>query len=466
MLTGSFPGKWWLPDAEDRPVFGTLQLEWGQSPRLELIGSLVGPEAFGEEERHPIILGSTSDGKRVTLDDCLTTNLHFSLGAFDLPTVQMVASVALIGAHVGDVDGQRFGRCRLEVERLTDWLQPPAMTQEVETADSGRRLVSARLVFRLPPLIESSIGPARLTFGFSWSSRGDLRHEASFVQEGGLAMSHEAGLTLEEWLQDYVTPLCNLVSLATERRASVVRLVLSEPQTAEGSASDGSEVEAIWRREAPDPDPPRLLLPPEMVFGIRDFDDVTASLGRWFTASDELGDAVNLFFGVRVAETMYTENRFLNLTQAAEVYHRRRFGGTDLPADEHRARLAGVLGAAPPAHRQWLEERLRYSDEPTLRRRLRELYRLARPVMAPLAGDGRAFIDQVVKARNFHTHWDTTARGQVLRGAGLWHLSELVGLLVAGCLLTELGFTAERASDLLRSGSGAYRSAAWRVQRS
>lgn len=99
VLTGSFDGIWWLPDQPDRRVAGTLEVGWGLL-RLDLIGSFLDPPQWSQVQHHPVILGTTTDGKRVTLHENLVAAISFNLAAYGLPAVTIRPTVAFVGGHL------------------------------------------------------------------------------------------------------------------------------------------------------------------------------------------------------------------------------------------------------------------------------------------------------------------------------------------------------------------------------
>jgi hypothetical protein len=70
---------------------------------------------------------------------------------------------------------------------------------------------------------------------------------------------------------------------------------------------------------------------------------------------------------------MYVDHKFLSLMQALETYHRRILGGNELSENHHNKRILEILTAVPDQYRQWLEEKLKYSNELSLRKRMKEL---------------------------------------------------------------------------------------------
>ncbi|MGH7843896.1 MAG: HEPN domain-containing protein, partial [Candidatus Binatia bacterium] len=103
------------------------------------------------------------------------------------------------------------------------------------------------------------------------------------------------------------------------------------------------------------------------------------------------------------------------------------------------------------AHRQWLQEKLTYSNEASLRHRLRELLGEAETIMSPIFPDNRkrrTFIQKVVSIRNDLTHRLKTAAA---RPEDLFCLSEILFFLVSACLLIRAGLPKARLVKFFRN---------------
>lgn len=205
----------------------------------------------------------------------------------DAPLVYLAAGEAEVlraDARAGNLPNlrrTRFGSIRLDLERLTDWSEPPSMDRKVTPTDDGR--FHTTLQYTQPPDVEAQLAGVRLKLGYAFWSRGNLRSEASFSARAGLALNAPDGFPYEDWVSRYVRPLRNFLTLATQRPVSIVELVVRQPVGSD--ASGERELEAVWRRDPPDPDA-RLLLPPELLLVRSDLPDFAESISRWLTASE------------------------------------------------------------------------------------------------------------------------------------------------------------------------------------
>ena len=147
---------------------------------------------------------------------------------------------------------------------------------------------------------------------------------------------------------------------------------------------------------------------------------------------------------------MYWEDQFQSIVEAIESYHRRRGNNEVLNQADHELRIKSILAAVPAEHREWLTERLKYSNQPTLRQRLRDLLDRSAPALSPLIQDQRRFINLVVQTRNYYVHLDPALEKQAASGEKLYWTMQILSFLFKACLLNELGFSSERCAQIFQ----------------
>jgi DNA-binding transcriptional MerR regulator len=187
-----------------------------------------------------------------------------------------------------------------------------------------------------------------------------------------------------------------------------------------------------------------------MLFTLGDIaDDFQSVMERWFAISDDLETVCNLFFGVQYTPTLNLENRFLNVVQAVESYHRRRMKNEVLPKADHKRLKSAVLSKVDAEHKIWLEGLLAYSNEPRLEHRIRELTEKAAEVINPLVTNKEEFARKVKDTRNYLTHYDKHLKDKAARGVELFWLTQKLSYLLQACFLIELGLPLEKCAKLL-----------------
>jgi hypothetical protein len=413
VLTSDLQGVWWLPDSPEHLVPGTLSLSDDSQPTLVVIGSIdphldlpasIGT-VFGQTQDVPFVHGRTASGQLVTLGDARLALRQMNVWDAASAVFELVGAAAYVGAHV-DPQTTRFDQIDLVIEDL-------------------------RVVTRL-------------------STSGDFRQHARLSFNASLRLRLDHGLQFSDWHEAYVGPLQRLVALATGRAIEVERLELSD------STSNG-KCEVGWPRKLRASLPERRLMPDELLFTASDLGELSQHVRLWLAACRRFEPVMNLFFATRYAESMFEEDRFQNLIQAVEAYHRRTVGARPDQA-AHDERTAALLAVAPDAYRDWLAEVLETTREYRLSDRVEALVEL-HPWMRGdvIPGNAHRWAGKVARARNYRAHQDPTAAPIGSSTEELLGFTQRLTVLLEACLLHELGLEEDRAQEMIRRASPAYR---------
>jgi len=192
------------------------------------------------------------------------------------------------------------------------------------------------------------------------------------------------------------------------------------------------------------------MIPQQMLFNFQEI-QVTSQekIRKWFENAETLKPVFSLYFAVIHNPPPFTEERFLFLIQALEVYHRRTREGKELPEQVHQKRIQQILDAVPQQHIEWLKGKLEYSNELSLRKRLKEIYEEFLCILNSFMKKG-SFINLVVDTRNYLTHYDEGLNESCPRGKELFYLSKQLEIILQLCFLKELGFTRDEMELLFK----------------
>jgi hypothetical protein len=195
----------------------------------------------------------------------------------------------------------------------------------------------------------------------------------------------------------------------------------------------------------------KTILPPQMLFNLKLIkDEFNTILRKWFAKAEVLSPIFNLYFGMLYNSDMYLEQKFSNLIQAIESYHRRTRINTEIEPDEHRKRITSIIESIDTQYKEWLENRLTYSNEPHLRRRLSELIdECGKLINISSSKKKKSFISKVCDTRNYFTHYDVSLTDKSAKGIELLHICSKLKIILEFNLLKEIGFSNELAFKLI-----------------
>ena len=135
--------------------------------------------------------------------------------------------------------------------------------------------------------------------------------------------------------------------------------------------------------------------------------------------------------------------------QALEAYHRRTTSNEELTKCQHEVRITKILGTVPSEYRDWLQNKLIFSNEPSLRRRLSNLYDIFSLTLKSLNINKKSLIHKVVTTRNDLTHYDVKPKKNSPKRKELFVISQKLRIIVEMCLMKEIGFNMEEINNLV-----------------
>jgi ApeA N-terminal domain 1 len=456
LTTGELQGVWWLPGSPEHVVSGTLTLAENERPTLLVVGPIDAKfdlatglgTLLGRTQDLPFVFGRAADGKKITLSNVRLGIRQLHLDDPRSAIFELVGWSAFVGAHA-DPDKAVFKQADVVLERLADWLDERAMDLEVTPSRQDARRIS--IIGELPGTTRVAVEGGEFLARTNLASSGDFRRTATLTMKPSLRITLNEAITTDAWFKTWLVPTQRLVALATSLPIEIERLELTSP--------DDHQCEFWWPRALRAGTPDRLLMPDEVLFTLPDLNkgDLAEHLRCWLSATTRFEPVLNMFFATRYAERMFEEDRFQNLIQAVEAYHRRVSGARPNQV-EHEKRAKALLATVPAEHREWLSEVLETTKE----------FRLSDRIEA-LLNDHAWMVDDVIPhnlhrwavraamARNFRAHHDPDASPIGTNVDDLVGFNQRLATLLEACFLHELGLPEDRVREMIRRASPSYR---------
>jgi len=182
--------------------------------------------------------------------------------------------------------------------------------------------------------------------------------------------------------------------------------------------------------------------------------DFETMIKKWFEKSELLDPVYDLYFGTLYNSSMYVQHEFLSLAQAIETYHRRVYGGKYLDAEPYepvrQSLVEGIPGDIDSDFRESLKSKIKYGNEFSLRKRLKEILDDHSVLAESLIGNSGMFIEDVTNTRNYLTHYTEELNPKAKKGCALYVLGQKLKFLIEICLLSELGVSLETIKNRLK----------------
>jgi len=460
-----FAGEWWFPETPDVRLHGTLTGSIADRLTLDVEGSF---EDFDLAKPDRIVLGETKEGRAVTLLQCWLKGQHGHKGPNGKRLSTYYVHWALVGAHFKEYSELTFRMIRFGLHLLEEWHNQRAFDcMALETAIySG--MVSDRPAYSRPAPVK--LGDAD---GITLTLEYDAKTNGMSVGQKELTIAHAARILLEasdEELPlanfggqsdsfnffDAIDSLTSLLSLATSASVFPYAMEAFSDRFAKtwGSVTRPVPIEILRIRKLPAVPQKRFWWDMDLPWKYLENSPETY-VNEWLAKVHGIAMPISLYLEAASEDDAYEETRFSFLCQALEGYHRYANAGTSKPSKEQRDQMKSILDAAPLQHRKWLRDKLQFSHEPSLRKRLRNLCERYPETVKWLVGPRKKvkiLVSLIVKHRHDLAHClqgqRPTRSGGAIQKAQ--ESLEIMKTMMFMCFLTEMGFTKDQIDEIVR----------------
>ncbi|MEU7209705.1 HEPN domain-containing protein [Streptomyces sp. NPDC044989] len=441
-------GVFWVAGHEDDELQGRLRSDPEDGITLKLIGTF---EATNPNNNDEIvrILGWIGKDK-VTLERCFSAGTYTRSPGLRESNYQ--ANALLIGHHVSETYPE-FQSATVSLSDLTNWIGREGIDRKMDIDNDDERM---EIQYRLTSLDRETCEFSRgeVALHFAWETKGDQLHDVTLRHWPVLKITYKERKSLREIQRD-VGLLESLLTLCTGQPTSIDKLVLRRPDV---------RVTMISGDEGPAEQPVEFIAQPlkykdpldrkstprhRMLLTYDEFGGIEA-LAKWLNTAPRFRRALDSFTSVWRAKQMFAENKFLNVTFAAEAFHRITQGGSYMEDVEFERLLQAYLDSTPEEHHNWLLGRIAYGNDLPLVKRLRQLANRSAPATRKLIKNRGQWAFLLSRVRNELTHVGEGTRP--FGGSELITLTESVIFVVRVCMLLECGV----AEDSLQKKADSY----------
>lgn len=441
-------GYFWLPANPKEKLPGKLNISASGEAELEILGIFGGQDkAFDYESNIKRINGLIEGGKLVTLDKCFYKNKSYSFGGISKSVVHV--NFVFVGVQYEDDEEITFSSFKFSVEGLDEWLSISGIKVEHDWETK-----SASINFQPPaeiPLKLTEDIDLSFTFGWTIPSFGNII-EARITQKAYIKLESKKLLLLEDFIS-IAFKLNNFLCFAIDQTVTINSAIAFSYEI-KRKLNDEKEYEVpieIYYPSLPYSDTIPKVHWHTMLFSYANVaDNLQEALHKWFDAYERIEPAFNLYFASKTGAHKYIDGKFLSLVQGIETFHRRTSDETAMPDTEFKDVVRTLIGACPENRKKWLESKLTYFNELSLRTRLKEIIDNFKAFYGATE-DRKAFINQIINTRNYLTHYDISLEKKAYSGAQLFEVCMKMECLFQLHFLKEIGFSEEQIKTIVEN---------------
>lgn len=469
-------GDWWLPEASDTRLSGTLSFDPTSSMgSLRLNGQLFDVVDFGltDPKQIPILLGEV-DGVAYTLKQCYAVYSHLYLYT-NLTDIHVM--YIFKGQHFNAIEDIVFDSITVSYPSLDEWIdherRKVRANQDESDRDRIRRLARGKtrmqelefLVTNVPfqPVEFHSVDAFGTQFDFKLTRRlphkdespAEWKSRARLTITPSKALPFFGGADQSDFAQLILFRFSDFLTLATGR--------INDPQSIQGtvSGSDSARSVSLFRSTL-EPEFGYYMQP---LFALDDVkDNLSKFLSNWIALYLKLGEVLDLYFrwnhDLYHGRLYHTSTQFLNMARALEAYHRRLYDKPYIDPAEYKSKKKKVMRVIRETFCTEFSEKLiqdlAYGNMYSFAKRLESIcYEVLvgfTDVFGEVLGDLNDFKRTVADTRNDLTHVLEKPGEYAINRDDLKSYHEYVTkmrILLRMCLLLEMDFPPDLVKRLI-----------------
>lgn len=436
-------GFWWIPSNPANKLAGIFRYSKDNGMNLNLIGSFIDEQTITDVgTKYPVIFGATNN-KEITLINCSVTESSFSTSGFS--SLKCRVDKVFIGAHLSFPEENLFYKVEVEYTYLTDWI---GEIQFSTSNISREKYQEYQVTYHIPNAYAFVSKSACLKLNFALDGKTSL-FRTNISKKITLEIEVENDLKFEEFITRFVYPLQNFLTFVTGKLNALERIDVYSRQKNTifyQNQNISLPIQVIDNQIYHGEERKENFQLSNVLFSFQYVKDKFGEIiNKWIENHEHFEATCNLYFGIQYQNQLYLEQKFLSIAQAVESFHRHslKYKIMVLPKDEHKKKINAILSSIPEEHKDWLKQKLSFSNEPSLHDRLSELIETVKESIEPLLGDINSFIKKVKDTRNYLTHYDRSGKKKAIEGLELFWLIQGMSFLLQALFLSELEFSCE-----------------------
>lgn len=423
-------GFWHFHTDPKNSFTGNLKNDNGDI-RVTLLGCTQIPE-------EPFIVhGTTATGKKITLYKCHQSSRRMAFPG--IPSVEISAIYCITGGHL-TFDKLNFNSVQLRLSSLNEWIDIGGFDNFKNDEETFS------ISYKNPkPIVFYKTENVKFVLLYQRTSPiFKPTHSCTVKQETVILIKHKSKFDLDTFW-DYASTISSFLTLAYFSQPKILEIKFKQGQKILDVEYAGQNTEVIKEKK----NKMNFLFTYKTVE--KDFVSIFKKWTELNTIIEPVIDVLLEAFGNR---NIINENKFLNVMQGIETFHRRRRHNEKEPKEIHKLKIDSILEGCPTSHQTWLKEKLNFSNEPTLQERLIELFA---EIDEKLKDHLFPKVDEIIKnsknSRNYYTHYSKSLEKKALKDTPLFYLTERLKIFLLILLLKEIGISNDQANTIVTEGS-------------
>lgn len=419
-------GYWYLPDDEQNKIYGTLQTDENNNLELKLCGIFGRLNEQFNYKDIKVINGFTKCGKKITLLECSEERFDFSMPG--IPSKNYTPQYMIIGEHFNCLDDIKINSVSSRFIDLSKWIRIAPFEKKMQ--DEGKEFI---LRYKLPEPRVYKLKNHTVKLSFDSDINGDSLRKCTIYQKTSINFEDLGEKSLDSTL-DLINDFSEFLTLCIGERVN--------PYDIEAVTESGNKISITWNGMLLNEDSKKtlhnILVPYPFIE-----DKFQQCLENWYEKNEKLKPIIN-YVVEAYEKVFYVPMSFLKIIQAFEAFSRRMRENCKIDIEAHQNRVNYIIDKIDnDDYKKWLIDRLRYSNEPNLNSRIKDLFTELDFIITMSGKEKKRIANKITLTRNYYTHFDESNKENAMSVNEIFYITNYILLGLRVLIMMELGLEKE-----------------------
>lgn len=423
-------GRWKLPN-NDECFDGTLSFDPDFGVNLEVFGTF--NKGLFNRESKEIIIGETTSGNITLVDNWYKTRKTTSNGVV---ITQYKPGFVFIGQHFEEIERIAFCNVSFRLFNLFPWLNKNGLKfKDLHNEDFS-------LIYNKPGDIEFSLNDkcnGKITFQ-SLIHQKEPFNRFEMEEHAIINLEYTEPLAYKEILKD-IHHFVGFLTLCCFEQSYPIEIAFKDDRYFEefNGKQIPLRIECIYQYTAFS-NKHKVRYKHEHLVPFEGIEEEFSNIIKnWHLSFIELEPVLNLMLSSFKNKYFFSVDKFMDNIRALESFHRKKHSNCRIPQKEYQEKVDNIINSVNLDKKdiEWLSIKLKYGNEPSLNKRLKELLQENQnEYIKTQISNIPKFCISIVDTRNYYTHYDNSDKNKnVLVGAEFYVASQKIMALLYSCIL-------------------------------
>lgn len=412
-----YMGYWYLPNHENNKIYGKLNI-YNDEIKLEICGKFEGEDISDGLQDIDTINGFTVCGKAITLFDNYSIGMTMSMPG--MITSRYKSGYMIIGQEYKNKKDCILSSISCNYTNLFEWVNISGLEYGYE---EGKIVVK----YEYPENYLYNLDDFTLEIYGNLSQKNN-KSKVEMLQYVSIKFDNLKNCNFESALE-IIFDFSRFLALCIGKSIS--------PYDIKANNIDDKDVKIIipiknnFEKDIMNHD---MLIPFKFINN-----EFKKCLINWNLKKEKLEPVIDYVIDFN-SKVFHMPLSFIKLSQAMETFSRRMRTNCKIDEDKHKQKIEYILDKIDvDEYKDWLNEKLRYSNEPSLAYRIKQLLKEVDFIMNLNSAQRKKIVNKIVDTRNYYTHFDESKKDLSMSVSEMFWISKYMEVVLRVLIMKELG---------------------------